>query len=113
MRKIASNYVDLPGFGSLEHVYAEIEGNRLFRLMPFQDGGIKEMEGLEFYAGILVEGDFSRILTDHVGHDITSVIEEAYKDGDTGFRRGDGFYIISGIDWEKKEITGRSRCVKV
>lgn len=53
MRKIASNYVYLPGYGLKKNACVSIENKQIIGVEVFESGVI-EIEGVEFYGGMIV-----------------------------------------------------------
>lgn len=53
VRKVAANYIFLPGSPLVKNGYVEVSALRGVRVVDTQ-GEIKEMPGLEFYGGMIV-----------------------------------------------------------
>jgi len=54
MRKIAANYICLPGFPLVKNGYVILEQGRVKDVVD-TGGRIREIQGLEFYGGLIVE----------------------------------------------------------
>lgn len=55
VRKIASNYVFLPGYPLLKNGYVVLEESQIVDVVD-RGGYIREIQGLEFYGGMLLAG---------------------------------------------------------
>ena len=53
MRKIAANYICLPGFPLVKNGYVILEQGRVKDVVD-TGGRIREIQGLEFYGGLIV-----------------------------------------------------------
>lgn len=53
MRKIAANYICLPGFPLVKNGYVILEQGRVKEVVD-TGGQIREIQGLEFYGGLIV-----------------------------------------------------------
>ena len=53
MRKIAANYIVLPGFEWVKNGYVEFESSQKMKVVD-TGGRIRDLAGLEFYGGVLV-----------------------------------------------------------
>lgn len=55
MRKIAANYIYLPGYPLVKNGYVVLDGDEVKEVVD-TGGTIREIQGLEFYGGMLVAG---------------------------------------------------------
>lgn len=95
-RKIAANYIFLPGFPLVKNGYAVCEDGHLTDVVD-TGGQIKEIQGLEFYGGMIVPDFVSKYITRfHPGESLLVVLDEIYSEA-----AAKGFYppaIIEGAD---------------
>lgn len=92
MRKIAANYICLPGFPLVKNGYVILEQGRVKDVVD-TGGRIREIQGLEFYGGLIVaayvaayqgrleEGD---LLLSLVGRDLSSGEEKSIREWEFG-----------------------------
>lgn len=92
MRKIAANYICLPGFPLVKNGYVILEQGRVKDVVD-TGGRIREIQGLEFYGGLIVaayvaayqgrleEGDLLLAL---VGRDLSSGRKRVSGSGNLG-----------------------------
>ena len=80
MRRIASNYVFLPGTALISGVYAEYDDvYGRFRIAAFESGCC-EIEGLEFYSGILTDARLADFIDElKRASDLRETIGRIYK----------------------------------
>lgn len=96
MRKIASNYIYLPGFPLVKNGYVIWDSGRVTDVVD-TGGIIKEIPGLEFYGGLIVAGYVknmeNRLKT---GVHILSVLNEFYREKGADYQ---SLALIEGADW--------------
>lgn len=95
MRKIAANYILLPGYPLVKNGYVVLEGKRIDKVVD-TGGIIKEIQGLEFYGGMIVAGEVSGEKGAFCpGENILLAIERFYT---VKKCTGEGLSIIKGAD---------------
>ena len=104
MKKIASNYIFMPGFPLIRNGYIEWEKGEFLRVVH-TDGLLQELPGLEFYGGLLVSSRVQELVRFWTpGMQILPEIERLYHSLHDPL---DGLSLIAGIDykefrWEKR-----------
>lgn len=80
MRKIASNYIYLPGFPLVKNGYVIWDSGSVADVVD-TGGIIKEIPRLEFYGGLIVAG-YVKGMRERLkaGEDIVSVLNELYQE---------------------------------
>ncbi|MDL2231716.1 hypothetical protein LJB85_03150 [Porphyromonadaceae bacterium OttesenSCG-928-L07] len=95
MRKIASNYIYLPGFPLIKNGYLVMDQNTVIDVVDTH-GVIKEFHSLEFYGGMIVDGQLLNAKMDHLtGKDIISFLDQEYAKPNFTSK---GLAIIKGAD---------------
>ena len=105
MRKIAANYILMPGYPLVKNGYMEWEKGREVRVV---DVGpvFKEWAGWEFYGGLLVDSRVQMLVeTWTTGSEIVPDIERLYVS--TG-RNVQGIALIQGIDYRTFSWSARA-----
>lgn len=102
MRKIASNYILLPGSPLVKNGYVVLDAICMTEVVN-TGGVIREIQGLEFYGGMIV----SACLTAGdvhfpVGVDMVEWLTEYYK---TSTSTGEGVALIKGADLQQLRFT--------
>lgn len=95
MRKIASNYIFLPGYPLVKNGYVVWDKGCVTDVVD-TGGVMKEIPGLEFYGGLIVAGyvkDKENRLK--AGIDILSVLSELYRERGNGYQ---SLALIEGAD---------------
>lgn len=94
-RKIAANYIFLPGFPLVKNGYAVCEDGHLTDVVD-TGGQIKEIQGLEFYGGMIVPDFVSKYITRfYPGESLLVVLDGIYSEVAKGFYTP---AIIEGVD---------------
>ncbi|MCR9010910.1 hypothetical protein [Gabonibacter chumensis] len=97
MRKIAANYIFLPGYPLVRNGYVVIDGQNVVDVVN-TGGFIREIPGLEFYGGMIVAGFLMSDKRDWCpGDDLLSCMVDIYD------KRCDlrtGLALVQGADWE-------------
>lgn len=97
MRKIAANYIFLPGYPLVRNGYVIVDNKCVVDVVD-TGGSIRELPGLEFYGGMLVAGFLTDDKTDWCpGDDLLSCIIDIY-DKKCNFKPG--LALVQGADWE-------------
>lgn len=79
-RKIAANYIFLPGFPLVKNGYAVWEDGNVTDVVD-TGGQIKEIQGLEFYGGMLVPDFVGRLITEWKGGErLVSELDKIYSE---------------------------------
>lgn len=95
MRKIAANYIFLPGFPVVKNGYVVLEGKRIEEVVD-TGGVIREIPGLEFYGGMLVAGYLAGMRSaDKQGMKILPFLEEQYQ---KQYGECSGLALVKGAD---------------
>lgn len=95
LRKIAANYILLPGFELTRNGYVVLEEGQVTDVVD-TGGEIKEIPCLEFYGGMIV-ADFVRNEVEwQEGDDIPAKIKDCYSR-----KSGKGLAIIQGADFAR------------
>lgn len=103
VRKIAANYIYLPGYTLVKNGYVELGCNGEIRVTD-TGGRIKEIAGLEFYGGLIVPGfvcEASALFENNVP--LLTVLDQLYAQHHDTFNR---IAIIEGADL--REMTWKS-----
>jgi len=98
MRKIAANYLFLPGFPLLRQGYVVWEDGAIREVVD-TGGELREIQGLEFYGGMLV----SAVLLEkrgswQAGQSLLPFLTECYKEPDEA---APGLALIKGADLKR------------
>lgn len=102
MRKIAANYLFFPGYPLIKNGYVVLDHNDVKEVVD-TGGIIREIQGLEFYGGLLVAGWVcENKLSYTAGEPLLPFIEEIYR---TGRKKISGVALITGADL--KTLTSR------
>ena len=94
MRKIAANYICLPGFPFVKNGYVILEQGRVKDVVD-TGGRIREIQGLEAYQGRLEEGDL-----------LLPWLDEIYRRGGKEYQ---GVGIWEGADLLKLTWTNKTK----
>lgn len=99
MRKIAANYVFLPGVPLLRQGYVVWEDGAIRKVVD-TGGELREIHGLEFYGGMLV----SAVLLEkrgswQAGQSLLPFLTECYRDADR--TAAVGLAIVKGADLKR------------
>ncbi len=106
MRKIAANYIFLPGFPLVKNGYV-IFGEGLETEVRDTGGQIHELAGLEFYGGMIVSGYVCRHTERFMpGSPLLPVLEELYLEYGKDERR---LAVVEGAELRKLIWTTDSR----
>lgn len=98
MRKIAANYVFLPGIPLLRQGYVVWEDGAIREAVD-TGGELREIHGLEFYGGILVSaGLLEKRRVWKTGQPLLAFLTECYKDSDDAVT---GLALIKGADLKR------------
>ena len=95
MRKIAANYILLPGFELIRNGYVVLENERVTDVVD-TGGVIKEIPCLEFYGGMLVADFVREEIAWQEGDNILEKVKDCYSGRD-----GTGLAIIQGADFSR------------
>lgn len=95
VRRIAANYIYLPGHTLVKNGYVELRGNGDIRVID-TGGRIKEIAGLEFYGGLIVPEFVSDATTLFESNaPLLTVLDQLYAQHRDAFNR---IAIIEGAD---------------
>lgn len=105
MRKIASNYIFLPGYPLVRYGYVVLEGREVKEVKEVKEvvdaGGVmRETAGVEFYGGMVVapfllERERYRW---RAGDSLLSFLAECYRSREGA---GEGLALLQGADWQR------------
>lgn len=104
MRKIAANYIFLPGFPLIKNGYVELDGVEVCRVVD-TGGEMKEIAGLEFYGGMIVPS-YVAIPENDMPSELLVWLEELYHRRGKAYR---GINIIEGADLIQFRLLKNSR----
>lgn len=104
MRKIAANYIFLPGFPLVKNGYVELDGVQVRRVVD-TGGEMKEIAGLEFYGGMIVPS-YVTIPENDIPSDLLVWLEELYR---CRGKEYNGLNIIEGADLVRFRLLKSSR----
>lgn len=93
MRKIASNYIYLPHYPLIKNGYVVWDGAQIVDVVD-TGGCMKEIQGLEFYGGLIVAGYVMGAQFEGNGY-ILPVVRAAYAGNNSPVKR---LAIIEGAD---------------
>lgn len=103
VRKIASNYIFLPGYPLMKNGYVYMENGRVKDVVD-TGGVIREIQGLEFYGGMIVPGYVREALREAgVGDDLLPLLERLYRERVTDYC---SLAIVEGADLSAFKILG-------
>lgn len=106
MREIAANYIYLPKAGLIKNAYISYCETG-FGMLTDPGIGIREIQGLEFYGGIIVAGYVKRFASlFHDGAELLSVLDEIYQNQG---KQLEGLCIIEGADLVNLKWTASAR----
>lgn len=99
MRKIASNYIFLPGYPLVRYGYVVLEGREVKEVVD-AGGVMRETAGVEFYGGMVVapfllERERYRW---RAGDSLLSFLTECYRSREGA---GEGLALLQGADWQR------------
>lgn len=103
MRKIAANYILLPGFELIHNGYVVLADERVMEVVD-TGGVIKEIPCLEFYGGMIVADFIREEIVWQEGDHILEKIKNCYSGRD-----GKGLAIIQGADFSRFSWTKETR----
>lgn len=95
VRRIAANYIYLPGYALVKNGYVELCGKGDIRVID-TGGRIKEIAGLEFYGGLIVPGfvcDSMALFESNAS--LLTVLDQLFAQHHNAFNR---IAIIEGAD---------------
>ena len=95
MRKIAANYILLPGFELIHNGYVVLENERVVEVVD-TGGVIREIPCLEFYGGMIVADFIREEIVCQEGDHILEKVRDCYSG-----RGGKGLAIIQGADFSR------------
>lgn len=102
MRKVAANYIFLPGYPLVKNGYVVLSEERIIDVVD-TGGVIKEIQGLEFYGGMIVAGSLvGGTVNWNAGENILPVLERFYEQSDCA---SSGIAIIQKADLLKLVFT--------
>lgn len=79
-RKIAANYIFLPGFPLVKNGYVVLENGEVTDVVD-TGGQIREIQGLEFYGGMIVPDFVGGYVTGfRAGEDLLPVLDKIYSE---------------------------------
>lgn len=104
MRKIAANYIFLPGFPLVKNGYIELDGVQVCRVID-TGGEMKEIAGLEFYGGMIVPS-YVVIPESDKPLELLVWLEELYR---CRGKEYNGLNIIEGADLVQFRLLKNSR----
>lgn len=79
MRKIAANYIFLPGYALVKNGYVVLEGTKVVEVVN-TDGILREIQGLEFYGGMIVSATLcGKNCRERAGMSLLTFLAEAYR----------------------------------
>lgn len=107
MRKIAANYILLPGFELVRNGYVVLKDEVVTDVVD-TGGEIKEIPCLEFYGGMIVADFIRDAVTWQEGDDILVKVGACYSE-----KRGGGLAIIQGADFSRFSWTKDTRIVRL
>ena len=102
MRKIAANYICLPGFPLVKNGYVILEQGRVKDVVD-TGGRIREIQGLEFYGGMIVAAYQGRL---EEGDLLLPWLDEIYRRGGKEYQ---GVGIWEGADLLKLTWTNKTK----
>jgi len=95
MRKIAANYILLPGFEFVKNGYVVLKDGKVADVVN-TGGKIREIPCLEFYGGMLVDDLVRQNIEWSPGDPICEKILQLYQGN---FVCGNGLALIQGVDF--------------
>ena len=105
MRKIAANYILLPGFEFVKNGYVVLKDGRVTEVVN-TGGEIKEIPCLEFYGGMLVDDCVLENIEWFLEDNLCDKIRDLYR---TNIPHGKGFALIQGADFTHFLWTAEAR----
>lgn len=107
MRKIAANYILLPGFEFVKNGYVVLKDGMVVDVVN-TGGEIREIPCLEFYGGMLVDDRVRQHIVWSPGDPIREKILQLYRENKA---YGNGFALIQGADFSHFIWTPESRII--
>lgn len=107
MRKIAANYIWLPGFELIRNGYVVLENGRVTDVVD-TGGVIHEIPCLEFYGGMIVANDVREDITWETGDRILEKLSVLYQSAQG---KSNGLALIQGADFNNLHWTEQTRVV--
>ncbi len=107
MRKIAANYILLPGFELVRNGYVILENGEVVDVVD-TGGEIKEIPCLEFYGGMIVADQVREELTWMPGDDLCGRIRRLYQDN---VMNKNGLALVQGADFARMLWTPEARII--
>ena len=109
MRKIAANYILLPGFELVRNGYVILENDEVVDVVD-TGGEIKEIPCLEFYGGMIVANQVREELKWMPGDDLCGCIWQLYQDN---MMNKKGLALIQGADFTRMLWTPEARMTRL
>ena len=107
MRKIAANYILLPGFEFVKNGYVVLKDGKVMDVVN-TGGEIREIPCLEFYGGMLVGDRVRQHIVWSPGDPIREKILQLYRENKAC---GNGLALIQGADFSRFTWTPESRII--
>ena len=107
MRKIAANYILLPGFEFVKNGYVVLKDGMVVDVVN-TGGELREIPGLEFYGGMLVDDLVRQHIVWSRGGPIREKILQLYRENKAC---GNGLALIQGADFSHFIWTPESRII--
>ena len=107
MRKIAANYILLPGFEFVKNGYVVLKDGMVVDVVN-TGGEIREIPCLEFYGGMLVDDRVRQHILWSPGDPIREKILQLYRENKAC---GNGLALIQGADFSHFIWTPESRII--
>ena len=107
MRKIAANYILLPGFEFVKNGYVVLKDGKVVDVVN-TGGEIREIPGLEFYGGMIVDARVRQHIQWVPGDPIREKIFQLYRESEVC---GNGLALIQGADFTRFIWMPESRIV--
>ena len=106
VRKIAANYIYLPGFPLMKNGYVVYDSSRPVEVID-TGSAIREIQGLEFYGGMIVAGQVKQAEAFfYAGADLLTIVDRIYQQEEM---LPGGLCILEGADLLRLKWTESSR----
>lgn len=109
MRKIAANYILLPGFELVRNGYVVLENDEVVDVVDM-GGKIREIPCLEFYGGMIVADQVRERLQWMPGDDLYGSIRQLYQESVVNTK---GLALVQGADFARMLWTPEARVVRM